>query len=179
MSSAAEVRAATGDDVAAICEICATAYRETYRGLLTEDYIERVIRDFYNVARVTGEVEPSPPFWLGYQVVEEDGRVLGAAGGGVAEEGIGELYVIYLDPAERGRGLGTLLLDRVIEQARAAGAREMWVSVVVDNNKGIPFYRARGFEQVEKRQAFGSGPDDDVWSWRMRRPLPSEARPLP
>ena len=73
----------------------------------------------------------------------------------------------------------TIFLSLCLGWAEAAGARELWVSVVVDNNKGIPFYRARGFEQVEKRQAFGSGPDDDVWSWRMRRPLPSEARPLP
>jgi ribosomal protein S18 acetylase RimI-like enzyme len=98
--------------------------------------------------------------------------VLGAAGGGMTAPGVGELRVLYLHPAQRGRGRGTLLLDRVVEQVTEAGAAELWVSVVVGNELGIPFYRARGFEHVEKRPAYGSEPDDDVWVRRMRRPLP-------
>jgi L-amino acid N-acyltransferase YncA len=168
----ASVRAATSGDVAAICRICTTAYRDTYAGLVPDDYVERVLAEFYEPERVAGEIAASPPSWLGYQVVEEDGRVLGTAGGGTTAPGVGELSVIYLDPAERGRGLGTLLLDRVIEQVTELGARELWASVVVDNNKGIPFYRARGFEQTGKRKAYGAGPDDDVWTWRMRRLIP-------
>ena len=165
----ARVRAATSDDVAAICEICTAAYRDTYAGLVPSEFVERVIAEFYRPERVAGEIAAGPPGWLGYQVVEEDGRVLGAAGGGTTAPGIGELFVIYLDPTERRRGLGTLLLDRIIEQVTAVGAEELWASVVVDNDKGIPFYRARGFEQLGKRKAHGAGPDDDVWTWRMRR----------
>ena len=168
----ARARAATSDDVAAICEICATAYRDTYAGLLTGEYVERVIAEFYRPERVAGEIAAAPPSWLGYQVVEEDGRVLGAAGGGMTAPGVGELFVLYLDPAERRRGLGTLLLDRVAGQLTEAGAGELWVSVVVGNDLGIPFYRACGFEQVEKRPAYGSDPSDDVWTWRMRRLIP-------
>jgi ribosomal protein S18 acetylase RimI-like enzyme len=165
----ARTRAATSDDVAAIC---ATAYRDTYAGLLTPDYIERVVADFYLPERVAGEIAAAPPSWLGYQVVEEDGRVLGAAGGGLTAPGVGELFVLYLDPAERRRGLGSLLLDRVAGQLTEVGAGELWVSVVVGNELGIPFYLARGFEQVDKRRAYGSEPGDDVWSWRMRRLIP-------
>jgi hypothetical protein len=53
-----------------------------------------------------------------------------------------------------------------------AGAAELWASVVVDNEKGLPFYRARRFEQLGKRKAYGAGPEDDVWTWRMRRLIP-------
>jgi ribosomal protein S18 acetylase RimI-like enzyme len=168
----ARVRAATSDDVAAICEICTVAYHDTYANLVPDDYVERVIDEFYRPERVAGEIAPSPPSWFGYLVVEEDGRVRGTAGGGVTAPGVGELFVIYLDPAERGRGLGTLLLDRIIEQVAGAGAAELWASVVVDNEKGLPFYRARGFEQIGKRKAHGAGPADDVWTWRMRRLIP-------
>jgi ribosomal protein S18 acetylase RimI-like enzyme len=87
----------------------------------------------------------------------------------VTEPGVGHLSVIYLDPAHRGRGLGTLLLDRVIDQVRAEGATELWASVFVGNDKGIPFYRARGFTIVDKQKAFRSRDEDDVWSSRMRR----------
>jgi ribosomal protein S18 acetylase RimI-like enzyme len=165
----AKVRAATTEDLARICEICSVAYRETYRDLLPATFIERTIRDFYQPERVAREVEPAPPHWYGYQVVEEAGRVLGAAGGGLREPGVGELYVIYLDPAERNRGLGTLLLDRVVEQLTEAGAKEIWAAVFRGNERGIPFYRARGFEEVETVPAFTSRPDEDIWSVRMRR----------
>jgi ribosomal protein S18 acetylase RimI-like enzyme len=170
-TTAASVRAATADDVPRICEICSTAYAVTYRDLLPAGYIERTIRDFYNADRVGREVHAEPPGWYGYQVVEERGRVLGAAGGGITAPGVGELFVIYLDPAQRGRGLGTLLLDHVTAQLRSGGAREIWASVTPGNEKGIPFYEARGFEFVEKVKAFSSLPEEDIWNLRMRKHL--------
>jgi GNAT superfamily N-acetyltransferase len=94
---------------------------------------------------------------------------------GITAPGVGELFVIYLDPAERGRGLGTLLLDRVAGQVVSGGAREMWVSVTPGNERGLPFYRARGFEVVDKVKAYGSRPDDDIWSLRLRKPLGAAA----
>lgn len=122
----ATVRQATEEDAPDISRICTEAYRVTYADLLPREYIERTIADFYNLPRVTREVRPAPPRWLGYQVVQEDGRVLGAAGGGMTGGHKGELFVVYLDPEQRTRGLGTLLLDRVTEQLRQAGATEMW-----------------------------------------------------
>ncbi|WP_305789185.1 GNAT family N-acetyltransferase [Symbioplanes lichenis] len=165
------VRAATAADVDAICDVCTRGYRATYPELLTPEYIDRVVAEFYQPARVRTEVGAAPPHWLGYQVAEEDGRVLGAAGGGITAPGTGELFVIYLDPDHLRRGLGTLLLDRVIEQVAAAGATQMWVSVLDGNTKGIPFYRAKGFEAVERRRAFGAREDEEVYSWRMLKPL--------
>jgi ribosomal protein S18 acetylase RimI-like enzyme len=167
----ATVRQATEEDVAAISSICAEAYRVTYASLLPQEYIERTIADFYNVPRLTREVQPAPPRWLGYQVVEEDGRVLGAAGGGMTGDHKGELFVVYLDPDQRNRGLGTLLLDRVTEQLRRAGATEMWVGVTPGNQRALPFYETRGFRPVETVKAYGSRDEDDVWTLRMRRPL--------
>jgi GNAT superfamily N-acetyltransferase len=165
------VRPATVDDAARIGEICATAYRDTYRDLLPSDFVERTIRDFYGVERVRREVAADAPHWLGYQVVEEGGRVLGAAGGGMTSPAVGELFVIYLDPAERGRGLGTLLLDRVTGQLREAGAVEMWASVFEGNAKGIPFYEARGFVPVELTTAYGTLPGEQIRSVRLRKRL--------
>jgi ribosomal protein S18 acetylase RimI-like enzyme len=167
----ATVRQSTEEDAAAISRICTEAYRVTYSDLLPQEYIERTIADFYNLLRVTREVRPAPPHWLGYQVVQEDGRVLGAAGGGMTGDHKGELFVVYLDPEQRNRGLGTLLLDRVTEQLRQAGATEMWVGVTPGNQRALPFYEARGFQPVETVKAYGSRDEDGVRSLRMRRAL--------
>lgn len=173
LTPSAAVRAATAADVARICQICSEAYTATYQELLPQAFIDRTVRDFYNPDRVEKEVSPAPPHWFGYQVVEESGRVLGAAGGGMTGPGVGELFVIYLDPNERDRGLGTLLLDRVTAQISATGAKEMWVSVAPGNQRGIPFYEARGFTPIEQVKTYSSLEDEDIWSLRMRRNLPT------
>ena len=165
----AAVRQAIGADSESIARICSTAYREAYRELLPPGYIERSVVEFYNEPRVAQEVAPSPPEWFGYQVVEEGGQVLGAAGGGMISATAGELSLVYLEPAERGRGLGTLLLDRVAEQVRTAGGVEIWVSVFLGDRPGIGFYRARGFEPVETVRAALSRVDDHIRSLRMCR----------
>ena len=61
-------------DAATIAGICSAAYRDAYRELLPEGYIERSVAEFYPEERVAREVAAAPPDWFGYQVVEEDGR---------------------------------------------------------------------------------------------------------
>ncbi|WP_430791690.1 GNAT family N-acetyltransferase [Actinoplanes sp. G11-F43] len=170
-SLTAVVRPATAADVSSIATICSTAYRDTYRELLPPGYIERSVTEFYNEPRVTAEIPAAPPEWFGYQVVERDGRVLGAAGGGMTGRAAGELSLVYLEASERGRGLGTLLLDRVTDQIRSAGGTEMWVSVFLGDQTGIGFYRARGFHPVETVRAALSRVDDHIRSLRMRREI--------
>lgn len=151
-----------------IATICSTAYRNAYRELLPPGYIERSVTEFYNEARVAGDIAAAPPDWFGYQVVERDGRVVGAAGGGMTGPVSGELSLVYLEASERGRGLGTLLLERVTDQIRAAGGTEVWVSVFLGDQNGIGFYRARGFEPVDTVRAALSRVDDHIRSLRMR-----------
>jgi ribosomal protein S18 acetylase RimI-like enzyme len=167
----AEVRAAHQHDVAAIVDICTRAYAATYRDLLPASYLDRMLAEFYQPAQVSGRIAPAPPGWLGFQVVAEADRVLGVAAGGITGPGTGELHVIYLDPDERGRGLGTLLLDRITEQIRERGATEMWVAVVAGNDLAVPFYEARGFTIQGKRRAYGSTDAEDVRALLLRRPI--------
>ena len=70
--------------------------------------------------------------------------------------GVGEIFVLYLDKARRREGIGSLLLEAISEQQRSDGACEQWVSVEPDNEKGLPFYEARGFEARGERPAWGS-----------------------
>jgi N-acetylglutamate synthase-like GNAT family acetyltransferase len=168
-SITAVVRPAAAADVVAIARICSTAYRDAYRELLPEGYINRSVAEFYSESRIARDIAPALPDWFGYQVVEEDGRVLGAAGGGMTDATAGELSLVYLESAERGRGLGTLLLDRVTEQIRTAGGTEMWVSVFLGDSRGIGFYRARGFQPMDTVRATLSREDDHIRSLRMRR----------
>ncbi|WP_308818073.1 GNAT family N-acetyltransferase [Pseudonocardia alni] len=174
--TAATVRPATPSDAPGIADVCTRAYRATYRDLLPETFVEDVIDRFYGETRVRSETVPAPPHWLGYVVAEETGTVVGAAGGAVTGVGVGELYVLYLDPGRRGEGIGTRLLDHVTGQLRAHGATEMWVSVAEGNDLGVPFYRARGFVERDRVPMHTSAADDDLWSLRMHRGIARSSR---
>jgi GNAT superfamily N-acetyltransferase len=158
------------DDAEGIGRVCAAGWRDTYRGLRTPEEIEAAIAEYYGVDRIRREIA-APEGWDGWVVVVEDGVVIGAGGGGMTGPGVGEVFVLYLDPLRRGEGIGSLLLEAITDQQRLQGAREQWVSVVPDNAKGLPFYLARGFEVRGERPEWGSAPDAGRVSLRLSRQL--------
>lgn len=143
-----EVRLARAGEEGAICDVCRAGFAVSSHGLLSRAAIERQVDLYYDPARVREEIITAggTPTWQGYVVaVSELGEVLGAGGGGVSDHGVGNVHVLYLNPALRGRGIGTALLDFLTGQQKCQGATEQWVSVTEGNDLGVPFYLARGF----------------------------------
>ena len=59
-----------------------------------------------------------------------------------------ELRQIYVLKPWHGRGVAHALMDWALGEARQRGAREMLLSVFVDNHRARRFYARYGFEQV-------------------------------
>jgi GNAT superfamily N-acetyltransferase len=165
-------RKAAPSDVETICRICANGWRETYRELYPPERIDKVIAEFYDPDRVRAELEPDEG-WGGWWVAEDDaGAVVAAGGGGMTGPQVGEIYVLYADPARRGEGGGTAILDAITDEQRAQGATEQWVAVAEGNDQGIPFYEARGFRRRGTRPAYASedpAEPDSALFWRPIR----------
>ena len=157
--------------VSGIISVCTTATWATYRGLYSDDYIERACREFYNVPRVLGEVKHTSSDWGGYFTAVENGTVAGAAGGGMTGEKESELYVLYLDPDRRNEGIGTMLLSAVTSQQQNWGSAEQWVSVQKGNQLAIPFYEAKGFTYEGERTGYANTEDEDYVSLRYKRAI--------
>ena len=49
--------------------------------------------------------------WSGYYILEIEGDLVGCIGGGIPEEGLGEIYVLYFKPNLKRRGYGSILVD--------------------------------------------------------------------
>jgi len=169
------VRLALPGEEGQVCEVCTEGYTATSRGLLAPATIRRQAESYYNPDRVRQEIvsAAATPAWLGYVVaVTDEGQVLGAAGGGVLDDGAGQVYVLYLRMHLRRAGIGTALLEFVTEQQKALGATEQWVSVTEGNDLGIPFYRARGFvPRGREPYATDEHGTPEAYSLRMCRPL--------
>lgn len=70
-----------------------------------------------------------------------------------------ELLTIAVDAAHRRRGAGRRLLAAVIDHARGAGARSLFLEVGADNPAAHSLYVSRDFAEIGRRKAYYSRAD--------------------
>lgn len=56
--------------------------------------------------------------------------------------------IVSLDSLREGRGIGTKLIDAVLEEARSKNCRRVFLITTNDNLNALRFYQKRGFELV-------------------------------
>jgi GNAT superfamily N-acetyltransferase len=140
-----------------IAKVCSDGYRATYGETHSKEYIERIISEFYNTDRIVDEVTKTSRYWGGYFVALDNDEVVGAGGGGMINDTAGEVFVLYLDPNRRNEGIGTMLLEAITKQQK--------------EEKGIPFYEARGFIFQHEQNGYGNADGEDYISLRYCRQL--------
>jgi ribosomal protein S18 acetylase RimI-like enzyme len=166
------IRRATRNDATAITDVLVASQWFTYKKLYSEDYITKLIDQYYNVKRIEQEIVSINEEWHGYFIAEKNREIVGAIGGGMTSTTAGEVYVFYLDPLMRGMGIGTRLLDFFTKiQKYTYGANEQWVSVAKGNDYGIPFYEARGFVFQHEELAYGTSKEEQDISLKYRRDI--------
>jgi GNAT superfamily N-acetyltransferase len=63
--------------------------------------------------------------------------------------GIDQLEALFVDRAHRRRGVGSLLIDRIVAVARDGGARTLYVSAT-PSESAVGCYRSRGFRPTDE-----------------------------
>jgi GNAT superfamily N-acetyltransferase len=144
MDESWRVRRAATADSDAIRTVAATAWRDTYAGLLRQETIERFITSAYSLERVDTRVREDEFF-----VVDGDEGIVAFADA-VSQEDHVELQAIYALPELRGRGAGTALLTTIVE---LFPEQPISADVVVGNRKGETFYERKGFVPGERLEA--------------------------
>lgn len=142
----ATIRAAAGDDVAALAALHVATWKEAYADLLPDAFFTQEFSDgrvrMWNqilieqpredsrivVAERAGEL-------VGFAMV---GRSFGAEGQDLPRDR--QLYMIYVLASEYGSGLGQRLLDAALGDEAAM----LWVAK--ENPRAVAFYHRNGFE---------------------------------
>ena len=97
-----------------------------------------------------------------------NGGVLGyAVAWYVADEA--EIANLAVSPAARRRGIGALLLLRILDAAATFGAGEVFLEVRESNEAALALYAAQGFTVVGRRKQYYRRPAEDALI--MRRTL--------
>lgn len=73
------------------------------------------------------------------------GRLLGFHWTKVHDSGHGEVYVVAVDPASHGRGVGSVLLRAGLDHLARRGCRDVHLYVEADNAPALALYRGLGF----------------------------------
>ena len=145
---AVKVRPATREDARAIAEVHVASWRDAYRGLLPDDYLEKLSVDEREAQRL--EAFDRPSAGSGVLVAEEDGQVVGFATFSPSRDddapgGTGEVPAIYVDPAAVGTGVGRELFAAVTEALRRAGFTRATLWVLDANAGARRFYEKAGW----------------------------------
>jgi GNAT superfamily N-acetyltransferase len=144
MATDIQIRPAEPDDAPEIASVHVRAWRETYKGIVDQPFLDAMDIE----ARTRRWREGLAKRAAGTFVAVEGGRVAGFASIGPARDpqrdGQAELYAIYLDPPRRGRGIGRLLFAEAARYAAKNGFAVLFVNVLEANLPAQAFYERMG-----------------------------------
>jgi ribosomal protein S18 acetylase RimI-like enzyme len=137
-------------DAEALAKVHVTAWRETYAGLLPEEFLARMSVEG-NARRFARALTFPAPLDVTLAAAEPGGLV------GYASEGEAEIHTLYLLRRVQGAGLGRALVKATARVLAANGARSLMISVLRDNVKARGFYESLGGIAEPARREPGPG----------------------
>ena len=155
------IRRAKMDDLAAIVDLGVALARQHFnydqQRFIREPFepLEQTHTDFFREQLNN----PNSVFL----VAEENGRIIGYAFLRLERKSLGDLldngvwlHDIYFEENARGRGVGKLFFDSVIDEAKKLGSKSLMLTVSPDNKTAREFFTKRGFRQtmIEMRVDF-------------------------
>ncbi|RDW19737.1 GNAT family N-acetyltransferase [Oceanobacillus chungangensis] len=131
-------------DIPQVQHVARTSWNATYEGIIPRDIQENFLNAAYSDKNMKSRLKHSIVF-----VAEVDGRIVGFANySPITSEGTTELGAIYLHPEFQGRGIGTGFLQHGINHF--SNVEEIHLNVEKNNEIGMNFYNAKGFEVVSE-----------------------------
>lgn len=154
MSGAVQIRPALPADAAAVAELGARTFRETFERDNDPADMTAYLGEAFLLETVHAEIaDPASTFLLAFAA--PDGPPIGYAqlkrgAADPAVEGPAPIEIARLYAAREaiGKGVGAALMRDCLARAARGGYRTIWLGVWERNERAIAFYRRWGFETV-------------------------------
>ncbi|MEK7557349.1 MAG: GNAT family N-acetyltransferase [Patescibacteria group bacterium] len=153
--SAFDVREAGVSDAEAIASVHVRTWQFAYRGQLPEDFLSQLSVE--ERAKRWREMLVSPKPKTKVYVAEAVGTIVGFGSVGPsrdkdAEQSMGELYAVYIDAQNMGKGAGSALMQAGLEYLRSQGFKKAILWVLASNDKARKFYESKGWTLTGKTE---------------------------
>ena len=83
-----------------------------------------------------------------YLDISDDGIARGCIALRKLSDGKGEVKRLYVRPEYRGKGIATALVERIIEDARNIGYKELYLDTLPELESAVRLYKSFGFEET-------------------------------
>lgn len=161
------IQEASIKDIPVIQELTEQIWRPTYKSILTPEQMDYMINLMYSTAALTNQLTKLKHHFL---ILYKENTPIGFASYSYIDApGIYKLHKIYLHQDYRGKGIGKLLISKVIDRVTAAQGTILELDVNRENTAKL-FYEKQGFSVYkEKNTDIGNG----YWmnDYVMRKPL--------
>lgn len=129
-----------------VAELANSIWHECFVDIISDGQIDYMVNKFQSLRAMCDQIDLQG---YSYFAVRDDGELCGYIGVKPEEDDRFFLSKLYLRSDKRGRGIATMMLNRVFEEARAAGKKRVYLTVNKYNSHAIDVYRNVGFRQVD------------------------------
>ncbi len=142
------VQPAKVDEVSEIRQVLSLTWTDTYGPFLPAEVIEIVTSLWHSPETLAAEIENDRVF---FHVAKDDqGAIVGLLTAGRPSDEIISIGRLYVLPGSQRQGFGGKLLDACV--AAYPGAQKLVLEVEAQNEKGLAFYRKRGFREASRKE---------------------------
>ena len=170
----AALRVATAGDARLVSQLGARLFAQAFGSDNSSENIEAYVGGAFSVAQQTAELaDEARVTWIaqdaggaavGYAMV-----CRGQTGNGVAGSLQAQVQRVYVDEAWHRQGVGEMLINACIDQARTWHCDVLWLAVWDKNAGAIAFYMKMGFASAGVETfMLGADPQNDIV---MARPI--------
>ena len=153
------IRQAEGNDLNDVIEIGHRTWPVIYEPIAGIDYVAMGLAKWWTSDVVAASIRRGQTL-----VAELAGDVIGMVAFGTQGHDF-VVWKLYVLPEHHGKGIGSQLMDAVVQRALEAGHTRITVAYPDGNSYAERFHRAHGFIETH-REPSGSGLPDTIWMVR-------------
>lgn len=143
-----QIRPATSDDIDTVAQVAQRSWEKDYPDILSRETAVEGVHEWYSTDRLATELASDDARIF---VGELEGTVVGFVHTAITERE-GDVLRVYVDPAYRGNGIGSALLDHAVEYLFDVGVDQVRAMVLAANDLGHEFYRGQGFRRLPEAE---------------------------
>ncbi|MDE6035557.1 MAG: GNAT family N-acetyltransferase [Ruminococcus sp.] len=132
----------TEDELREIAVLAEEIWHECFVGIISAGQIEYMVEKFQSFGAMKNQTETQDYY---YMSVRLDGNLCGYIGVKPEIDDRFFLSKLYLHKSVRGRGIASVMLAKVFEEARNAGKKSVYLTVNKYNVHAVEVYKKTGF----------------------------------